>query len=221
MAHKKMFSCHRNVERKCQRFVQGLDHGTMVRDHPRDDWVPVQHCHVWLWSALESACQPPTGESFPCSSTIMYKTHYHRKEEGGAQTRMSFHSLSSLLPKQTASANGRSTLKSDLLTPFLTQTYSHIPWGDPVCVLDEAILQKTSDYKTIASTTSTQREQAEAVDVALAGISYCSLHNAKVIPSHPFYAPSGIPSRFSFLLKGRGNTEVALSGTTGTPKSLL
>lgn len=76
--------------------------------------------------------------SFPCSSTIMYKTHYHRNEEGGAQIRMSFDSLSSLLPKQTVTANGRSTLNSLLLTPFLTQTYSLIPWGDPVCVLDEA-----------------------------------------------------------------------------------
>lgn len=34
----------------------------------------------------------------------------------------------------------------------------------------------------IARTTSTQREQAEAVQVASAGISYHSLHNAKVIP---------------------------------------
>lgn len=144
MAHKKgsVFTemLKENIRGVCQACSK---HGTKVRDHLGGGGAPVQHCHVWLCSALEPACQPPTGQSFLCSSTIMYKTHYHRNKEGGAQTRMSFQSLSSLLPKQTVSASGRSTLKSLLMTPFLTQTYSHIPRGDTLCVWDVATdLQK-------------------------------------------------------------------------------
>lgn len=135
MAQKKRFILHRSVERKHQRFVPGLQQRwNKVRDHLRGDCVPVQHCQVWPCRAWS--------ESFLCSSTIMFPSHYHRNKKGKAQIRMSFHSLSSLLPKQTVPANGRSTL-SLLLTPFLTPTFSHIPWRDPVCILDEATdLQK-------------------------------------------------------------------------------
>lgn len=141
---KKRFILHRNAERKNTRgLCQACSkHGTRLGI----TWE-VTAC---LYSTARcgsaehgAACQPPTGQSFLCSSTITFPSHYHRNKKGEAQIRISFHSLSSLLPKQTVPANGRSTLISLLVTPFLTPTFSHIPWGDPVCILDEATdLQK-------------------------------------------------------------------------------
>ena len=94
-----------------QRFVPGMQPiWNKVRNHLRGGWGPVQHCQAWLHSAIQAACQPGTGGSFPCSSTIMYNTHYHRNEAAGAQTRTSIQSPTSF---PTTNANCVSKWKED------------------------------------------------------------------------------------------------------------
>lgn len=94
-----------------QRFVPGMQPTrNKVRNHLRGAWAPVQHCQAWLHSAIQAACQPGTGGSFPCSSTIMDSTHYHRNEVVGAQIRMSVQSPTSF---PTTNTNYVSKWKKD------------------------------------------------------------------------------------------------------------
>lgn len=157
-----------------QRLVPGVQPTQNKVRHPlRGVWASVQHCHAWLFSAIQAACQPGTSRSFPCSSTITHNSHHHRKKVAGTQTRTSIQSPTSL----------STILKSLKLSPFLIPN----PLPQPLRRCSECSgwgqrLAEAGRYKPIQITASTQREQTEAVKVTLTLLCpICSLCNTNII----------------------------------------
>jgi len=116
------------------RAVAGPLRSTAQHGHAVGAELPTGQAQVGAFRAPPQRCATPTATG--------------AKQQGHKPGRVIGLLLHPLLPTQTGSANRRRVLKSPQLTPFLTQTYSHIPRGDPACALDEATdLQKQVDIK--------------------------------------------------------------------------